>query len=400
MIPNPGQKTNKMTTEQTEIDYCYEKFIGNHVQAIEPKQKSFETAQGKQTYNEIPIQYNYGSDENPIIDSCFFEFPIVSTNGGIVCKKEEKKSRNPGDPPYMKESYSMMFVFDLQDNDCVKCLSKLDELHRGVARAIFPYKTKIGLPYFDPNNPQATGLKNPVYYKMDELTNEPVKGRNPSIWVKMNHWKNNKTLFTDLNGNPIDWSLLYDVEAKMIPLIHVEKVYSGATTSIQMKMVSAVITDIAPLNTRSRQVNTLERLKQKYSGLADTVASQLAQLRMEKQDVLDDGNFQAQNAQLPGNAGQMHQIPTGGSPGGMHGNQQQLNEFLGGAPVQQSPPLQQVQQVTLPTAPPVQPQQPQTQPQQPPPQLQQTLHMPQGAQPVQFNPVSQAVGGQAMLQIQ
>ena len=80
-----------MTTEQTEqneIDYCYDKFIGTHIQATEPKSKDYTSAQGKQTYHEIPIQYNYGTPEAPIIDSCFIEFPIVTTNGGINCKRE------------------------------------------------------------------------------------------------------------------------------------------------------------------------------------------------------------------------------------------------------------------------------------------------------------------------
>ena len=405
------QTRNKETMEATlqqpqqqEINYCYETFIGTHMQATEPKSKSFTSAAGKQTYHEIPVQYNYGTPEAPIIDSSFIEFPIVTSRGGINCKKEEKPSRAPGEAPYMKESYSMMFIFDLQDEECVVCLEKIDSLHSGVAHAILPFKTKIGLPYLDPKNPEATGLKHPVYYKRDQLSNERVKGRNPSIWVKMNHWKNNKTLFTDLNGNIIDWGLLYDVEVKMIPLIHVEKVYSGATTSIQMKMVSAVITDIAPINTRSRQTTTLSRLKQKYSGLADTVASQLAEMRMNKQDQLDGGEIIPQNASLPGNNGQMHRIPTNNS-GAV--NQQQLNEFLGGAPAQSQVQAVQYQApvqtpIQLPVSQvPVEPrvtqvpvQQPQVQVQQP--QLQQVL---QGQTPVQFSTGTQVAGGQAMLQI-
>lgn len=326
-----------MTTENN-IDYSYEKFIGDNVKATEPKTKTLTTVQGKQTYHEVPVQYNYGTQEKPIIDSCFIEFPMVKTRGGIARKQEERKSNEPGDAPYMKESYSMMFIFDLTDPDCRMCLSKLDELHKGVAKAIFPFKTKIGVPFLVPENAQATGLKHPVYYKMDELTNERAAGLNPSIWVKLNHWKNNKTLFTDLNGTPIDWSLLYDVEAKMIPLIHAEKVYcGGGKTSIQMKMVSAVITDIAPINTRSRQTTTLDRLKEKYSGLADAVASQLATLRMEKQDSLDGGDFQPRNAVLPS---VQSSATSGSETGKMHqlngNNQDKLNEFLGAAPVQQS----------------------------------------------------------------
>lgn len=322
-----------------EIDYCYENFIGSHIRSSDPKQKQYQSSQGTQTYNEIPLLYNYGTPEAPIVDQCYIEFPPVVTKGGIVCQKEEKKSKNPGEDNYVKETYSMMFIFDLQNEDNKKFLGKMDELHHGVAQTIVSYKAKIGLRHLDPKNPEATGLKNPVYYKVDQLTNER-SGQNPSIWVKLNHWKTNKTLFTDLECQPVDWSLLQDVEATMIPLVHVHQVYSGSTTSIQFKLISAVILSVVPINSVSKQTSTIEKLKQKYSGLASTVASQLAQLRMDKQDSLDNGNVVHTNAKLPSNEmGQMHQS---GDTKGFQGNIDQLNEFLGGAPpVSQAPPKMQ-----------------------------------------------------------
>lgn len=370
-----------MNNEKQELDYSYENFSGTNIQASEPKAKTFSSTQGTQTYHETPLLYNYGTSTAPIIDQCFIEFPAVTTNGGIVYQSETKKSKNPGEENYNKETYSMMFVFDLKNSEIPGFLGKMDELHHGVAQAILPWKGKIGLRHLDPKNPEATGLKNPVFYKLDQITNERVKGRNPSIWVKLNHWKNNKTLFTDLNGTPIDWSLLNEVEATMVPLMHVEKVYSGATTSIQFKMVSAVIIDIAPLNTRCKQVSTVEKYKQKYSGLAEKVASQLAQVSMAKQDSLDHSatlSTTGTHAKLSNDSGQMHQVSTG-----FQGQVDKLNEFLGAAPSlpSVSTPVQlQTMSQTLPqTAPQTMPQSlPQTTPQLGPIQTQLR------PQPVQF----------------
>lgn len=383
---------NQDQAETTGPDYCYENFIGTHIQGVKPKEKSFDTDNGKVQYKEVPIQYNYGSDESPIIDSCFFELPPVTCKGGIDTKKETKPSRNPGDPPYVKESHAMMVIFDLQNQDDQVCLDKLDELHAGAARAFGKFKNDVGMFDFDPERPGST-FKNPVYYKRDQVTGERVKS-NPSLWVKLNHWKNNKTLFTDLEGNPIDWSLLYDVELKLIPLVHVEKIYvGGGKASLQLKLVSAIIVDIAQINTRTRQGATLTKYKEKYSNLASTVSSQLAQLRMEKQDVLDSGNFQPQNASLPNDAGQMHSIPTGNS--NVQGNVDQLNDFLGGAPVQQAPVQNQAPtQAPVQNQTPVQNQSPPVQVQQQPPV--QNIQVPSNAQPVQFNPNSSGV----QLQIQ
>lgn len=344
-----------MQQEQQELDYSYENFDGSKIESSEPKSKTFQSTQGQQTYHETPLLYNYGTSEKKIIDQCYIEFPAVTTTGGIVYQSEVKKStksKNPGEENYNKETYSMMFVFDLKNPEMEKFLKKMDELHVGVAHALVPWKGKIGLRHLDPKNPEATGLKNPVFYKLNQLTNERVDGRNPSIWVKLNHWKNNKTLFTDLEGNPVDWSLLTDVEATMVPLMHVEKVYSGATHSIQFKMISAVILKVVPLNSQSKQVSTMEKYKQKYSGLATEVSSQLARLRMDKQDSLDHpvtltsggpAKLPSEGLQSGPSTGQMHSASVGNSS-----SVDKLNEFLGAAPSVAVQPMQYQQPMQYP----------------------------------------------------
>lgn len=323
-----------MTEQQTEIDYSYENFIGSHVRTIKPKGKSFEVEKGKkQCYNEVPILYNYGTPEAPIIDGCFIELPPVTCKGGIVSKKETKPSLTPGEPPYIKETHSMMIIFNLQDQDNQVCLKKFDEFHMGAAEAFAEHKGDCGMFNFDPKNP-GDSFKCPVYYKQNPKTGKREEGQNPSMWVKLNHWKNNKTLFTalpvgDEKPEPIDWSLLYDVDIKFVPLVQAHHIYAGSGKAvIQMKLVSAIILDIVKANTSSKQGTTMNKLKEKYAGLANQVASQLAQVRMERQDELDTATPGRVNATLPSNGGddgEMHSLSGGNGQGG-----DQLNDFLGG----------------------------------------------------------------------
>ena len=334
---NSTNSTNSTDVQKSDLDYYYTQFNGEHVGSVDPRDKSFEGENGKVTYKEILLQYNYGTSESPIIDGCYFECPIVSSFGGIQTERKTYPSKTPGDPPYVSEKHSICLKFDLQDEECKGCLSKWDELYKGTCHALNKHKGKVGLFSFSPENPAV--YKHPIYYKMDTLTCERVQGVNPVLWVKLNNWKNNKTLFTDLNENPVDWSLLKDVEVKMIPLLQIEKIYvGGGKASLQIKLVSAIITDIAPINTRTRQTRTIDRLR-KNKGLADNVASQLALLRMDKQDHLDGGNYQHRNAAVPRTTdiGSIHQIPS--SNGNVQGSQDTLNAYLGGAPAINSTPL-------------------------------------------------------------
>lgn len=329
---------NQATNETNEDkDYYYASFNPNNVDSGDPKERSFNNGQIK--YNDVPLQYNYGTSEFPVIDQFMIELPQVTCRGGISKKVEDPKPGKDG-KPYIKTSYSMMLLFDLQEEENRKCLDVLDQLHSACSHALGKQKAKVGLFDFDPERP-GSAFKNPVYYKRDQVTGQRVKGSNPSLWVKMNHYKTNKTLFTDLNGEPIDWDLLYDVELKLYPLLHVSHIYVGTKNTLQIKLISAVITDIAELNTRTRQTRTLDRLRQQR-GLVDSVSSQLAQIRMNRQDHLDSGGIKPQMAHLPSDDGSMHQIPNDNSD--YQGSQDSLNDYLNGAPamtnVQSQPPVQ------------------------------------------------------------
>jgi len=195
---------------------------------------------------------------------------------------------------------------------------------------------------FDPLKPGGV-FKNPVYWHRDEVSGEKIKGKNPNIWVKLRNYRTNKTLFTDLNGQVIDWKLLTDVNITMLPLLHFEKIYVGAKASIQVYLASAIILKIVPINTESRQVSTMEKLRTKYGNLQDQVESQLAELRMSRQDSLNTtplpsshtefGNDYSDNNSTR-NTATMHTMPTMSVETAQPVS---LQDFLGAPPVMQMP---------------------------------------------------------------
>jgi len=316
-----------------EPDYRYTNLDATKIDSCEPKKKSF--GGGKIEYSDVPLQYNYGTVTQPLIGQFFVELPEVLCYGGIKSDTETKPPLKEGDPPYVKERHAMMFSFDLKSEENINCLNKLDEVWMGCSRALGKQKAKVGLFDYDPERP-GSSFKNPVYYKRDQVSGERVKGIAPSLWVKLNAYRTNKTLFTDVEGEPIDWSLLADVEVKLVPLIMYSHIYVGTKITLQIKLISAIVTDIAEINTKTRQTRTLDRLKQNAS-LANNVASQLAQLRMNRQDSINSNNSNAAHrhtvATLPDD-GTMHNIPDAGK--------ENLDDFLNGR--SQAPPQQQAYQ--------------------------------------------------------
>lgn len=341
-------KGAKHTLKNTHMNQLvtFDQFISSHLGGSEPNPQTIKKSNGEQiNYNEIKLHYNYGTPNDPIISDLFFELPMI-TSTGIRFKEEDAMGTNG---PYKKQSHSMMLVFNLSDpkvkGEMQTALNKLDELHARACQIMAPSKGKLKMHDFDPARPGGM-FKNPVYWPRDEVTGEKVAGKNPNLWVKLRNYKTHKTLFTDLDGHPIDWKLLHDVDITMVPLIHFEKVYVGAKASLQISLASAIITKIVKVGTETRQMSTIERLKAKYGNdLADSVNAQLAELRMEKQETLhqDFGDF---------SSGSMHEIPTetmGGSGSTSSQDQASLQDFLSSAPTM-SQPTQQVpsQTTTLP----------------------------------------------------
>lgn len=232
-----------------------------------------------QFYYQIPLMYNFGTDDVRILNDFVFEACELNSSVGIQSK--------PGQSGRLE--HSIMCKFDANNAGHSRFIETIGQIHAGCAYILSQMKGGVKLFNFDPKMAEATGLKNPVYRARDQVTGEIVQGRAPSMFLKLFSRGTGplaeQTLFTGLDGKPVPWTLLQGVEMKFIPLIHVKRLYvGGGKASIQMEVVSAVITDIRARNTTTRQLSTIHGLISANPALADTVAAQLAKLTIDRQD--------------------------------------------------------------------------------------------------------------------
>jgi len=235
-----------------------------------------------QSYYQIPLMYNLGTNENRILSDFFLEACEMETGFGIQSK--------PGQSGRME--HSVMCRFDNTNDDHRRFIETIGSIHLGCAYILQALKGQVKLYNFNAANSQmaeATGLKNPVYRARDELTGDYVQGRAPSMFLKLfSRGKGpmaEQTLFTGLDGKAIPWTLLEGVEMKFIPLIHIKRMYiGGGKASIQMEVVSAVVTSVRARNTTTKQLSTIHRLQTERPELFDTVSAQLAKLSIERQN--------------------------------------------------------------------------------------------------------------------
>lgn len=287
-----------------------------------------------QYYYQIPLMYNFGTTENRILNDFKFEGCEMSSSYGIQSK--------PG--PSGRMDHSIMSRFDMNDKEQTAFIDKMGEVHSGCAYILQQMKGAVKLYNFNAQMAEATGLKSPIYRARDEMTGEIVQGRAPSIFLKLfSRGKEpfvEQTLFTDLDGKPIPWALLKNVEMKFIPLLHIKRIYiGGGKASIQMEVVSAIVTSVRARNTATQQTTTLERLKQARPELIDMVSGQLAKLTIERQDQLlgmgeqksEQDNDQDQDTNQP--------TFSGITPNKQQGMQQQQQQHNNGVKLPNIPSL-------------------------------------------------------------
>ena len=316
--PNPTQPEATQTPTTTQ-NYCtYLDYTNNKLSCTPAEQKTIpgtgpgaNPPQPAQFYYQVPLMYNFGTNENRILNDFLFEACEMDTAFGI-----QSKAGQSG-----RVEHSVMCRFDMNNGEHARFIDIMGQLHGGCAYILHQMKGTVKLYNFNAQMAEATGLKNPVYRARDEVTGDVIQGRAPSMFLKL--FSRGKppmveqTLFTDLDGKPISWTLLQGVEMKFIPLIHVKRIYvGGGKASIQMEVVSAVVTSIRARNTTTRQLNTIQRLQQARPELADTVAAQLAKLTIDRQDQMMGGAIPPSPAQ--GNEGDQPTFaglaPTGRQP--------------------------------------------------------------------------------------
>lgn len=373
MEAKPEQTTETETTQQVPINTTYSTYINytnNRLSCTPAEQKTIpgtgpqaNPPSAPQNYYQIPLMYNFGTNENKILNDFMLEGCEMDTGFGI-----QSKAGQSG-----RMEHSVMCRFDNNNPEHARWIETMGQLHGGCAYILSQMKGVVKLYNFNAQMAEATGLKNPVYRARDEVTGDVIQGRAPSMFLKLfSRGKGNmveQTLFTGLDGKPIPWALMQNVEMKFIPLIHVKRMYiGGGKASIQMEVVSAIVTSIRARNSTTRQTDTIQRLQAARPELADTVAAQLAKLTIDRQDQMlgappaaDQGTptgdqptfagvtptgqrqpaqpiqgqqYQQYHAQIPTTTGAQAVLP--GIPA-LGGGQQTMQDFTAGAPTR--PPL-------------------------------------------------------------
>ena len=240
----------------------------------------------EQNYFNIPLLYNFASDGSKSYGELQLEGCEMTTALGLRSQANAQTGR---------VEHSMMTRFDMNNPEQARFLQVIDEIHAGSAYIVQQYKVAVKMPRFNAEMAQDTGFKHPVYRPLDEVTGQPSEGRQPSMFFKL--FQRGKapfceqTMFTDVQGKVIPWTLLQNVEMRFIPLLHFKRVYvGGGKISLQIEMLSAIVTSIKGRGTTTNQMSTISRLQQARPELVDSVAAQLAKLTSDRQDQLLAGS--------------------------------------------------------------------------------------------------------------
>jgi hypothetical protein len=287
-------------------------------------------------YNDMKLSYNYGNEEEPIIQDVYVDLGPVKVSG-IKTKFEEKPTKEGG--TYQKETSSMMFIFDLDDaenkDDVRSSIACMERIHKSGCRLVGQHKAKLKLYDFDPERPGGM-FRPPLYWHRDEQTGEIIKGKNPSLWTYLRTYKNNRTMFVDLNGNPVSWDLVRDSDVTLLPCIYIEKIFVGSKITFKIFLQSAVILDIVRTGSTTRQVSKLDKYKQKYSNSVDKVEAQLNDLRMTRQDVVNETPLPSSHTEFGSDyatdSPTMHSIPADNHKDSENSEAANIQDFLSAAP--------------------------------------------------------------------
>ena len=271
------------TTQQIPTYVTYSDYTNNRLTCTQREEKMVPgtgpgTEKPPAVYYQVPLLYNYGHGENKSLNDFMLEGCELESSFGIQSK--------PGQSGRME--HTLMTKINMNDAEQARFVDSIGQIHAGCCYILGQMKGAVKMFDF---NPQAPGglFKNPIYRPRDEITGDYIPGRAPSIFFKL--FSRGKapyaeqTLFTGLDEKPIPWTLLQNVEMKFIPLIHIKRVYvGGGKASLQMEVVSAIVTSIRARGTATRQSTTIQRLRTDRPELTDTVAAQLAKITIDRQN--------------------------------------------------------------------------------------------------------------------
>lgn len=154
-----------------------------------------------------------------------------------------------------------------KDNaEALEFMDTVYEIHNQLAQILYKFRGKVGLINLNKEMPNATGFKHPFYIPYDKNTGDVIEGKPPSIYLKLfsrgSGLKEEKTVFMGINGKEIPWDALRNVQFSFIPLLKFEKIYiGGGRASLQIKLVSAIVTKMESKSAVGLQMGTLKRFQ-------------------------------------------------------------------------------------------------------------------------------------------
>jgi len=252
-------------------------------------------------YFNINLSYNYGSVDAPSVKDFTFEGPELYSPSGISSRVDQGRV-----------SYSVGVMLEPTNTEAVDFSKFYDAAYAHVAQGIAQYKGMMKMYEYNPSSPSATGFKNPIYLPYDRATGTLIPGRASSTYFKLFRRGGiikEQTLFTDLNGKEIAWETLMGVEMKFIPIVHWEKVYQGSGKfSLQIKVLSAIVTWLRKRNSESTQTETMKRYRENHPEAQDQISQAIGKLTIERRDATPAQS--PTETRAPANGGETHNQPT------------------------------------------------------------------------------------------
>lgn len=265
----------------------YSTFDVQNLRAGDRVEKPIPAKAGQQPgkYHEIPLFYQYPPAHEglpPVMGSVRIEFPELYSNGGIV-----ERIGQSGRP-----EWSIMSRLP-QVGETLRLTQVLSAFHLQAAQFLNACKGAVGMPLFSLQAPEATGFKSIIVLPRDKTTGEVRVGFDPQIYIKLMKRgfgaTEEKSLFTGLDGKPIDWELLKGVELRYIPLVEFTNIYASGKASIQYKLISAVVTSVVKKNTETTQTATIDRIKQSNPDAVSQLEAQIMKLMALRNELTVSG---------------------------------------------------------------------------------------------------------------
>ena len=248
-------------------------------------------------YFQVPILYDYSTSGSKLLSDFYLDMPEVTSAYGISEKVHPSKN----------SEFSLQIKFNLADPEHIRMLDVFKQIHMGAAHIVYAYKGQLKFPGFSVDTPEATGLKSIVYYKIDPMTSLPLAGTAPSMFIKLfssgtGQFKErtNFTLPFEAGQEPItvDWELLTRANIKIIPRIHIKRIYAGAKMSVQISMMSAIVTSMESRAFSNVQVGANASLVTSRPEVVSQAMSQFAKMEAERQDYLRSKQEEAKKKEL------------------------------------------------------------------------------------------------------